>query len=223
LEKRQSPPPPASPPPPPAPAAAAAVCSTPKCIEYAKHIQQSLAPNYTAIDPCTDFDRYACDGWRNTHDYRPEQASLSVTSVMSDAIRDLLHSILEGDYVPLSSSSSSSGPALSAANATADVENFGKMKAAYDTCMYEDAIRAYGAEPLVRLLDEFEAVFPLAGPKVPPKWPNDELTDATIWLRRRGVGGIVSAAPAVRKKKPLLLPYSTRSQANVFFFPPKKG
>lgn len=32
-------------------------CTTPVCLEIASGIMSSLAPNYTEIDPCTDFDK----------------------------------------------------------------------------------------------------------------------------------------------------------------------
>jgi endothelin-converting enzyme len=50
------------------------LCTTPTCVAHAKEIKTYLAPNYTAIDPCTDFDEYSCAGWRATHNFRPEQS-----------------------------------------------------------------------------------------------------------------------------------------------------
>jgi len=53
---------------------AAEVCTTPTCTDWAASIKSNLAPNHTIIDPCEDFDTYVCGGWRNTHDYRADQA-----------------------------------------------------------------------------------------------------------------------------------------------------
>jgi hypothetical protein len=53
----------------------ALVCTTPKCVEYAKLVKSNLSPKYKEIDPCEDFSTYACDGWRQSHDFRPEQSS----------------------------------------------------------------------------------------------------------------------------------------------------
>lgn len=33
------------------------LCTTPACIHLASEILWALAPNYTEIDPCTDFDK----------------------------------------------------------------------------------------------------------------------------------------------------------------------
>jgi hypothetical protein len=54
-------------------AANANVCTSELCQNLAKQIKASLAKNSASINPCVDMDAYACDGWRETHDYRPEQ------------------------------------------------------------------------------------------------------------------------------------------------------
>jgi hypothetical protein len=59
---------------------AASVCTSELCQSYATQIKANLAKNYTAIDPCVDMDMYACEGWRDTHDYRPEQNGMSLTT-----------------------------------------------------------------------------------------------------------------------------------------------
>jgi hypothetical protein len=57
---------------------AAQVCTTELCQTYASQIKANLAKNYTTIDPCDDMDMYACEGWRDTHDFRPEQNGMSL-------------------------------------------------------------------------------------------------------------------------------------------------
>ena len=49
------------------------VCNSETCKSYADGIKANLAKNYTQIDPCTDFSAYACDGWTDTHNWRPDQ------------------------------------------------------------------------------------------------------------------------------------------------------
>jgi endothelin-converting enzyme len=106
---------------------------------------------------------------------------------MSDVSKDLLHEILEGSYVGNSS--------LSAANITIEKENFGKMKSAYNACMKEDAIKAYGVKPVRDLLDEFEQHYPATGPE--PSADSEGLTKALIWLAKNSVNAIVSASVTV--------------------------
>jgi hypothetical protein len=49
------------------------VCTSEVCQTYAKQIKANLAKNYATIDPCVDMDMYACQGWRDSHDYRSDQ------------------------------------------------------------------------------------------------------------------------------------------------------
>jgi endothelin-converting enzyme len=165
------------------------ICMTEKCKDYAKFILESLAPNYTAIDPCTDFDKYSCDGWRNVHNYRADQASLSVTTNMSDVNQALLHSILEGNYTE--------SPDVTGENKVYDLANFNKMKTAYTACKNEDAIKTYGVTPVRKILEEFQSVFPLAGPAVGSNASNMELTKTMSWLFKRNVDVVVSSGVSV--------------------------
>ena len=50
------------------------VCTSPACIDYVNRIKSSLAKNYTKLDPCQDFNMYACQGWIDNHDYRADQS-----------------------------------------------------------------------------------------------------------------------------------------------------
>jgi endothelin-converting enzyme len=108
---------------------------------------------------------------------------------MSDFNRNLLHAILEGQYAD--------NVTMSAVNKTLDKANFEKMKVIYNTCMKEDAIKAYGVTPLRDLLTEFESVFPANGTSA----SKDELTKAIIWLNRNAVSGLVSSGTGVSLKK----------------------
>lgn len=106
---------------------------------------------------------------------------------MSDVSKDLLHEILEGQYVGNAS--------LSTANITIEKENFGKMKSAYTACKNEDAIKAYGVKPVRDLLDELEQHYPAAGPE--PAADSEGLTKALVWLAKNSVNAIVSAGVTV--------------------------
>lgn len=70
-------------------AADANLCTSELCQSYATQIRANLAKNYTVIDPCVDMDMYACEGWRDTHDYRPEQNGVSFTT--SQGIVHVVH------------------------------------------------------------------------------------------------------------------------------------
>lgn len=170
------------------------VCTTESCVAYANSVKANMAKNYKQIDPCEDFSTYVCQGWRDTHDYRADQSSVSVGSVMSDTSRDLLHSILEAPY---------SMNLYTGENKTVDENNFAVLKRAYDTCMNQDAIKSYGVAPLVALWKEFDQLYPEEAPAgVDAK---KELTDAAVWLAKRGVGGLVSSGVGVSRSEPMSL------------------
>jgi hypothetical protein len=108
---------------------------------------------------------------------------------MGDTIKNLLHNILEGKYT-------SNSTQMAAAERNYDLENFQMMKYAYDTCMNEEAIKAYGVKPVKDLLDEFEKVFPVEGKPV-YGGSNEELTNTIIWLAKHSVAGLVSSDTGV--------------------------
>jgi hypothetical protein len=115
--------------------------------------------------------------------------AVSIGSVMRDTINDLLHKILDGKY-------SSRNTTIAATARNFDIENFQMMKNVYQTCMNEDAIKAYGVTPLRNILGEYEKVFPREGNPV-HGGSNDELTKTVIWLNKHSVSGLVSAGPSV--------------------------
>jgi endothelin-converting enzyme len=111
---------------------------------------------------------------------------------MSDFNRNLLHSILEGQYAD--------NVTMSVVNRSMDKANFEKMKLVYSTCMNEDVIKSYGVTPVRNLLTEFETVFPVDGAHVSSAG-NGELTKAIIWLARHSISGLVSSGTGVSLKR----------------------
>jgi endothelin-converting enzyme len=114
---------------------------------------------------------------------------------MSDTIKSVLLDILSNPYKETA--------AISGVNATFDKANFGKMKDAYDTCMNEDGVKAYGVTPIVKLLEEFDKVYPEKGPN-PTVANRDELTNTLIWLAKNNVAGLVGAGTTVSTQSKLI-------------------
>jgi hypothetical protein len=160
------------------------LCTTQACTEYAKSVVSNFAPNYTAIDPCEDISEYVCGGFKQTHDYRPEQTSVSVRSAMSDLVRNIIQEILEGSY--------SDNFTLSGTNKTIRKENFEKMKTAYSTCMDEESIKKAGTAPLRGLLDEFDTHYPITASNLSINTSKDELSNVLVWLSKNSVSVLVS-------------------------------
>jgi hypothetical protein len=171
-----------------------AVCINPTCKEYAKQIQANLAKNYASLDPCEDFNVYSCQGWMDSHDFRSDQSVVSSGAIMGDTIKTLLRGILEGDYA-------TNNKTIDVPQRNFDMENFQKMKDAYQTCMNEDAIKEYGTTPVKEVLERFATVFPRKGPSFSEK-TKDELTKTIIWLQKNGVSGIIESDTGADDKNP---------------------
>jgi endothelin-converting enzyme len=186
-------------------------------------MKANFAKNYTAIDPCVDIDLYACEGWRDTHDFKPDQngkSKLSFTvfvativalpsetcirtngrsetgtsTLMAENNENLMKSILEGPYDEKTTAS------LTAEQKVLDKANFNKLKSAYKSCMNEDAIKKAGVTPLKKLLDEFEKQFPAEGSKQAGN--KEELTKVLIWLAEHKFSDLVSVTMQVCIARP---------------------
>lgn len=107
---------------------------------------------------------------------------------MADTTKSVLLDILSNPY------KASAG--MQGVNETFNKANFDKMREAYNTCMNENAVKAYGVTPIVKLLDEFDKVYPENGP-APTAASRDELTKALVWLAQNNVAGLVGSSTTV--------------------------
>jgi endothelin-converting enzyme len=165
------------------------LCTTQACTEYANLVVSNISPNYTAIDPCQDFHEYVCGGFKQTHDYRPEQTTVSPRSAMNDASRKIIQEILEGSYIDNSTAIGS--------NKAARRENFEKLKTAYSSCMDEESIKQAGTTPLRNLLDELDAYYPVIASNLSTISSKEELTNVLVWLSKNSVPVLVSPVSSV--------------------------
>ena len=163
---------------------ATALCESSECVHAASEILYNLDPNRAEIDPCTDFDRFVCGGWKERHDMRSDQGAISSGSIMSESAQVRLRHILESERDEFPEESSP------------DFENFHKLKTAYDACLEEPAVKARGTEPLDDVLDHLEKIYPADSSSV--KGSNDNLTNAVLYLMEIGVEALVSSYIGVR-------------------------
>ncbi|KAF6841440.1 peptidase family m13 protein [Colletotrichum plurivorum] len=133
-------------------------CTTPVCLEIASGILSSLAPNYTEIDPCTDFDKLTCAGWQAKNVPRAGRGYASSFDVNADVV---LKNILESPY--------HSGPdagfvsaGLTEEQIPADQENFKLITDAYNACLNITTIEAVGLQPLMDFIDQVVQAYPVA-------------------------------------------------------------
>jgi endothelin-converting enzyme len=155
-----------------------AVCATDNCKEIAKYLNKFLAPNYTTIDPCVDFDKYVCNGW-STEDNRTRHGFLALD--MDENVQKLMRTTFENPWTE--------DDAKFSGNSTYAEKNFEKAKTVYAACMNETVIKAYGVTPLRKVLDELENFYPQNSTKGTNS-SNDALTDALIYLSKMGDGGV---------------------------------
>ncbi|KAK2031791.1 peptidase family M13 [Colletotrichum zoysiae] len=140
---------------------AGSVCTTPACIEIASDILLSLAPNYTNIDPCTDFDQLACAGWNSRHAPGAGQGRISSLGEISRTNSVVLKDILEGPY-PTGPDVGYLTASLSKDQVSVDQDNFKLIVTAYNACLNNTAVEAAGLRPLISLIDRVAAAFPVA-------------------------------------------------------------
>ncbi len=130
------------------------ICTTAVCVKAASAYLANLSPNYTIIDPCTNFEEYTCGGWRTIHEMRPDQGMVDALGLINDDITSTIRKILEGSYPETSAHSAFSPRNLEVSPSVTDRENFNKLKAAYNACMDVDTITKRGISPIVQVIDE---------------------------------------------------------------------
>ncbi|KKY17744.1 putative peptidase family m13 protein [Phaeomoniella chlamydospora] len=172
------------------------ICLTPACVHAASELLYQVDPDYEQIDPCDDFDQYACGGWQQRHDLRPDQSSVSTAMLMDESSRTVLRHILED--------SSFLNNITDLEYADASKENFHKLKASYDACMNVDLLKEIGLAPLAAFLKSIDQKFIAGnGPRLASAAPelrqrllrsniNANLTDVVQSLSSTGVDALVT-------------------------------
>jgi endothelin-converting enzyme len=171
----------------PAPADKSDVCLTPACVHAASEILYNLSPDYKKLDPCTDFEELVCGGWRDHHDLRSDQGDAFTGTIMAENSQMLLRHILEAPYPKSLAKESGHGD---------DEANFNKMKASYDACLDEDAIKKAGIAPLRGVLDKIAAAFSSSSSS------SDNLANATILLSSYGIRPLVAPSTGADDRDP---------------------
>lgn len=153
------------------------LCQSPECVHAASNILYNLHPNYTNIDPCTDFDQYVCGGWKERHYMRPDQSSIFTGTVMVEHVQTRLRNVMENPQTPQ----------------PADSDNFQKLSAAYDACLNESVIEELGTKPLDDMLAGLAKVYPTSS----DQGVQVNLTDALVYLMKTGTTALVLTSVGV--------------------------
>ncbi|KAF9367947.1 hypothetical protein CPB97_005119, partial [Podila verticillata] len=106
------------------------------------------------VDPCVDFNQYACGGFIDTHDIPPSESKVdSLISYLSKSNRAIIRKIVD----PNSPSAPKAAPGDEAA-----ANNIKKIQAAYVSCMNVDKISSVGRKPLQEDILKLVEMFPVS-------------------------------------------------------------
>ncbi|KAI2631977.1 endothelin-converting enzyme 1 [Hypoxylon sp. NC1633] len=180
------------------------LCLTPACIHAASEVLYNLSPDYQSIDPCTHFDTLVCDGFNNRHDIPQDRASYSTGTIMSENGQTTLRHILESPYPTSSQHSSFSPQNLVKLAASTDEQNFLMVQEAYNACMNETTLQKIGVAPLVSLIAQVAASFPIAEGVDGPLDEADyaALSDTVLLLEKLGVSSFIGLTAGADDKNP---------------------
>ena len=151
----------------------------------------------------------ACGGWENRVEIPSDRARYGTIDEVSEANDRVLRDIFSGPYP--SRSPNKNLPDLTEA---IDVQNFEKLQNAYNACLNETVIDELGAKPLLMLLENVIARYPVDSTCHPIKFQTDgqfnevsddqdcsetkdTLTDVIEYLQSIGVGALFSLVVSV--------------------------
>ncbi|KAM0553405.1 hypothetical protein ACHAPJ_007419 [Fusarium lateritium] len=137
------------------------LCTSASCVHIASEILGSLALNYTEIDPCEDFEQYACGNWAARHEIPAGQESTSGLTLASENVFSALRRILESPY-PTGDDAGWITVNLTKEQSKADKENFAKIQDTYQICTNYTALEEEGLQTLQRVIKTVVELFPAA-------------------------------------------------------------
>ena len=134
----------------------ASICLTPACVLAASGILENMSPRYTKIDPCTNFDKFVCEGWDEQHDLRADQGISFTGTIMAENSQRILRHLLDSPY-PIERQTIE-------VDSSSKQKIFSKLQDGYESCMNEEKIKSRGSSPLLDVLRNVEELFPAKRP-----------------------------------------------------------
>jgi hypothetical protein len=122
-----------------------AVCTTAAAGKASDQLLGNFHSSHASIDACTSFDKMACGGFVQNHEYRPEDGYISTTSLMMDNYYEKLSAILQADASDIPAS---------------HTKIFVKVKTDYDSCMDQKALKDLGLNPLRQMTENIRTLLP---------------------------------------------------------------
>ncbi|KAK4184028.1 hypothetical protein QBC35DRAFT_541489 [Podospora australis] len=145
------------------------VCTTPACVHTSSYLLGNIAPPvmWEKVDPCTDFDKLVCHGFRETTS--GAQFGLHISKPRSQRVIRLM---LEGTYEEAVGYQSTN---LRPRTDNVDEHNFNMLRQFYQSCMDKNAIKKAGIDPLVGLVKGIEKLWPVDADDLDAKLDSSDL------------------------------------------------
>ncbi|KAF9433944.1 hypothetical protein BGZ76_008792 [Entomortierella beljakovae] len=126
------------------------ICNTPQCKKAAEIILADLQQD---IDPCEDFDQFACGGYYKRSEIPDDSSGVTTWNDAVDRNRDIIRSFVD----PNDPNAPKPDTNDEAAN-----RNIRRMQTFYTGCINQDQIEKAGRQPMVNLVRELVKTFPVA-------------------------------------------------------------
>ncbi|KAF5656945.1 endothelin-converting enzyme 2 [Fusarium heterosporum] len=162
-------------------------CTSTACLQLAAEMKQSMALNYTEIDPCQDFEQYACGNWDSYHDIPEGAESIYGLTLAEQFTNSAVRKILENPY-PVGEDAGYISVNLTKEQIKADKRNHAKMQDAYQVCMNYTALEEEGLQGLSEVVNDIVDMFPVAKPNTTLGTSSSSLTDTLAYFENFGIG-----------------------------------
>ncbi|CAJ0554865.1 Ff.00g133780.m01.CDS01 [Fusarium sp. VM40] len=135
------------------------LCTSVSCIHIASEMLGSMALNYTEIDPCEDFEQYACGNWAARHEIPAGGVSTDGLTLAQENVVSDLRRILESPY-PTGKDAGWIAVNLTKEQFKADKDNFAKIQDAYQFCTNYTALEEENLQTLQEVVRKVVELYP---------------------------------------------------------------
>ncbi|KAF9186124.1 hypothetical protein BGZ51_002249 [Haplosporangium sp. Z 767] len=128
------------------------ICTAPQCVQTAASILRDMNPQ---IDPCEDFNAYACGGFIEREEIPADQESIGYFHIIRDQNNRVIRSIVDQQGTDAALKNISDDHA--------SARNRMKLNDLYESCMDEEQIASAGRQPVVDEVQRLLSLFPVPG------------------------------------------------------------